>query len=97
MKFPIPHIFTIVKSLSHFSERSWDYYLSFAGNQTRDFASVPVVLDFEGFTASWWMRGPIAQSWSAVFSLVNVARGKILEFLFMGGKHCRIILDGDVR
>lgn len=79
------------------SERPWNYYLSFAGTQSQDFASVPVVLDFKELTVSWWMRGPMTQNWSAVFSLVNISQGKILEFAFMGVNRCKITLDSDVR
>ena len=79
------------------SERPWDYFLSFAGTQSEDFASVPVVLDFNGLTISWWMRGLMAQDWSAVFSLVNIPQTKYLELSVMGDRECRITLDRNVR
>ncbi|KAJ7326511.1 hypothetical protein OS493_027455 [Desmophyllum pertusum] len=78
-------------------ERPWNYYLSFTGAQSQDLASIPVVLDFEALTVSWWMKGPLVQHWSAVFSLVNIPQGKTVAFSYNGDRQCQLTLDNDIK
>lgn len=77
-----------------YSERPVDYYLSFPGSYPQDFASVPIVLEFEELTVSWWIRVPPSQNWSAVFSIAHFKENRKVAFLYQKDRQCKFITDG---
>ena len=71
--------------------------MSFKGQSTYRFISIPKITGFDKFTTCWWQKSLTEKPWTSVFTLNNTQHSKAAAFLFSPNGHHQVYINDQMR